>query len=175
MGAPASPQVTSGPQQRRSYSGVPSFQGQPSSKFTSAPNTPRHSQGDLTDSRSSSPVANSRRRLSGLRAPSLATPTKPAPPTSKLGGPRPVGASSLQPPRIATTTPRRSGAQPSIGGGGGGGGGAQQRTSGVTAGVGSPLTTFSAHRQPAPPIPTSVNVKSRLPNPHKGFGYNQNN
>merc|ERR1712156_1347613 len=135
----------------------------------------RHSQGDLTDSRSSSPVANSRRRLSGLRAPNLATPTtKPAPPPSKLGGPRPA-ASSLQPPtRIATATPRRSGAQPSIGGGGGGGG-TQPRTSGVTAGVGSPLTTFSAHRQTAPPIPTSVNVKSRLPNPHKGFGYNQNN
>merc|ERR1712061_134594 len=116
--APASPQVTPGPQQRRSYGGVPSFQGQPASKFTSAPNTPRHSQGDLTDSRSSSPVANSRRRLSGLRAPSLATPTtKPDPPPSKLGGPRPA-ASSLQPPtRIATTTPRRSGVQPSIGGG----------------------------------------------------------
>ena len=165
MRAPASPQVASGPQQRRSYGGVPSFQGQPTSKFPSAPNTPRHSQGDLTDSRSSSPVANSRRRLSGLRAPSLATPTKPAPPPSKLGGPRPA-ASSLQTPRVAATAPspgRRGAAQPAAGHG-------QQRASGLTA----PLTTFSAPR-PAAAIPTSLNVKSRLPNPHKGFGYNQNN
>ena len=170
MRAPASPQVASGPQQRRSYGGVPSFQGQPTSKFPSAPNTPRHSQGDLTDSRSSSPVANSRRRLSGLRAPNLATPiTKPAPPPSKLGGPRPTTASSLQTPtRVATTGPssgRRSAAQPAAVGH------IQQRGSGLTA----PLTTFSAPRPAAAAIPTSLNVKSRLPNPHKGFGYNQNN
>ena len=170
MRAPASPQVASGPQQRRSYGGVPSFQGQSTSKFPSAPNTPRHSQGDLTDSRSSSPVANSRRRLSGLRAPSLATPTKPAPPPSKLSGPRPT-ASSLQTPRAATTAPsagRRGAAQPAAAVAGHGQ--QQQRGSGLTA----PLTTFSAPR-PAAAIPTSLNVKSRLPNPHKGFGYNQNN
>ena len=166
MRAPASPQVASGPQQRRSYGGVPSFQGQSTSKFPSAPNTPRHSQGDLTDSRSSSPVANSRRRLSGLRAPSLATPTKPAAPPSKLGGPRPAAASSLQSPRVASTAPSPAGRRSAAVGGQG----AQQRGSGLTA----PLTTFSAPR-PAAAIPTSLNVKSRLPNPHKGFGYNQNN
>ena len=114
MRAPASPQVASGPQQRRSYGGVPSFQGQATSKFPSAPNTPRHSQGDLTDSRPSSPVANSRRRLSGLRAPSLATPPKPAP--SKLGGPRVAdqgprpAAPGLQSPRVtAAAAPGRRG------------------------------------------------------------------
>ena len=170
MRAPASPQVASGPQQRRSYGGVPSFQGQATSKFPSAPNTPRHSQGDLTDSRPSSPVANSRRRLSGLRAPSLATPPKPAP--SKLGqgprvadqGPRPA-APGLQSPRVtAAAAPGRRG------GGGAAGQGQHRASSGLTAPP-PPLSTFSAHRPAA--VPTSL--KSRLPNPHKGFGYNQNN
>ena len=168
MRAPASPQVASGPQQRRSYGGVPSFQGQATSKFPSAPNTPRHSQGDLTDSRSSSPVANSRRRLSGLRAPSLATPPKPAP--SKLGGPRVAdqgprpAAPGLQSPRVTAAAPGRRG------GGGAAGQGQHRASSGLTAPP-PPLSTFSAHRPAA--VPTSL--KSRLPNPHKGFGYNQNN
>ena len=155
--APASPQINQGSQQRRSYGGLPSYQGAGPTKYPSAPTTPRHSQGDLTDSRSSSPVS-ARRRLSGLRTPSSAQPGtgKPGPPAaSRLGAPRHPSLRS-QPP--AAPAPPRSG-QPA----------ASPRPSGLTA----QLTTFSAVR--APSIPTPLTARSRLPNPHKGFGYNQNN
>ena len=155
--APASPQV-SGPQQRRSYGGAPSYQGAGHTKFPSAPNTPRHSQADLTDSRPSSPVPARRKVAEPSRPRAIQNPpssSKPTPPPSKLGGARP-GPGGLQLARVGSgATPRR--APPPAG----------HRPTALTA----PLTTFSA---PRAALTTSLNVKSRLPNTHKGFGYNQN-
>jgi len=183
--APASqgPQTS---QQRRSYGGVSSFQGGKPGKHSSAPTTPRHSQGDLTrpssihsspgNSRSSSPVT-IRRQPAHYQSPQIKMQsydnhnkdhTMSTERSQTLT--RPTPSSVLQPKQISQTSlmkkPNHSNPESHL----------LSSTPRPQNYIARPLTTsittFSK-AGPRPSIPTLPVPKSRLPNPPKSFGYNQ--
>eukprot|EP00090_Calanus_glacialis_P014558 TRINITY_DN23370_c0_g1_i1.p1 TRINITY_DN23370_c0_g1~~TRINITY_DN23370_c0_g1_i1.p1 ORF type:complete len:1795 (+),score=259.45 TRINITY_DN23370_c0_g1_i1:414-5798(+) len=183
--APASqgPQTS---QQRRSYGGVSSFQGGKPGKHSSAPTTPRHSQGDLTrpssihsspgSSRSSSPVTPRRQPShyppAQLKMQSYDNHNKDHSMSTERSHTltRPVTSSVLQPKQTSQTSmikkPNHSNPESQL----------LPNTPRPQNYIGRPMTTsittFSK-AGPRPSIPTIPVPKSRLPNPPKSFGYNQ--
>ena len=170
MRAPAS---ATSVQQRRSYGGVTASPGQPGlmrtglAKPSSAPNTPRHSQADLSGgqspggSRSASPVI--------LRQPRHQLPSdnqfrNPAPSSSSIPGSRiSAGSSMLRRPSSSSTQIQHGDrpARPSS---------YNSRASGLTRPTETQSRSQAAtyHNQQQQSIPAP---KSRLPNPPKSFGY----
>merc|ERR1711971_514739 len=171
MRAPAS---ATSVQQRRSYGGVTASPGQLGlmrsglTKPSSAPNTPRHSQADLSGgqspggSRSASPVI--------LRQPRHQPPSdnqfrNPAPSSSSIPGPRvSAGSSMLRRPSSSSSQIQQDDrpARPSS---------YNSRASGLsrpteTQQSRSQAATYHNQQQQSIPAP-----KSRLPNPPKSFGY----
>eukprot|EP00092_Neocalanus_flemingeri_P006565 GFUD01007077.1.p1 GENE.GFUD01007077.1~~GFUD01007077.1.p1 ORF type:complete len:1705 (+),score=246.70 GFUD01007077.1:246-5117(+) len=183
--APAS-QAPQTSQQRRSYGGVSSFQGGKPGKYSSAPTTPRHSQGDLSrpssihsspgGSRSSSPVTIRRQPSHYQGAPSKVqsydNPSKEHTVSMERSQTitRPMPSSISQPKQISQTSLMKKPNQSNIE--------AQQVSNPPRPQNFTPrppttsITTFSKSG-PRPSIPTIPTPKSRLPNPPKSFGYIQ--
>jgi len=183
--APAS-QAPQTSQQRRSYGGVSSFQGGKPGKYSSAPTTPRQSQGDLSrpssihsspgGSRSSSPVTVRRQpshyQAAQLKMQSYDNPSKDnsvsmersqtltRPTSSSISQPKQISQSSLMKksnsPNAETLHASNS----------------PRPQNYTTRPLTTSITTFSKSG-PRPSIPTIPVPKSRLPNPPKSFGYNQ--
>jgi len=184
--APASqgPQTS---QQRRSYGGVTSFQGGKPGKHSSAPTTPRHSQGDLTrpssihsspgNSRSSSPVT-LRGHQTHFQSPSLKmqsfdnhskdqqvaterSQTLTRPLQSSVAQTKQLNQHSMmkKPNHPNPESPHNIPVTP-------------RPQNYIARPLTNSITTFSKP-SPRPSIPTIPVPKSRLPNPPKSFGYGQ--